>query len=74
MLTTTGTLGVNAAFLQEIKADGRELRQLFVRADVAMGDQRPPAHHSRQIVEILHCLCDQLALPFALEEAYGYFD
>ena len=54
MLTTTGTLGVNAAFLQEIKADGRELRQLFVRADVAMGDQRPPAHHSRQIVEILH--------------------
>jgi len=55
MLTTTGTLGLNAAFLQEIKADGRELRQLFVRADVAMGDQRPSAHHSRQIVEILHC-------------------
>jgi len=71
--TLTGTVTVNAAFLQEIKEVNQELWQLF--AALRHRCQRPLAPGMcRQLVELLGEARDQLALHFALEEAYGYFD
>ena len=69
----TRTVTVNAAFLQEIKEVNTEfwhrLEELRHRC------QRPIAPaNCRHLVERLSQLRDQLALHFALEEAYGYFD
>lgn len=69
----TATVTVNAAFLQEIKQDNRELRQLLHQVNTVVSrplrNKRP-----RQIVHLLQRLRDQLAMHFALEEAYGYFE
>jgi hypothetical protein len=71
--TMTGTLTVNAAFLQEIKDVNQELWDLL--ADVRHRCQRPIAPvQCRLLLDKLCQLRDQLALHFALEEAYGYFD
>ena len=71
--TLTSTVTVNAAFLQEIKEVNHELWQLL--ADLRHRCQRPIAPGScRSLVEKLCQLRDQLALHFALEEAYGYFE
>lgn len=69
----TGTVTVNAAFLQEIKDVNQELWQRL--EEMRHRCQRPigPAH-CRHLAERLSELRDQLALHFALEEAYGYFD
>lgn len=72
-ITLTGTVTVNAAFLQEIKEVNQELWHLL--AELRHRCQRPIAPGTcRSIVERLGELRDQLALHFALEEAYGYFD
>jgi hypothetical protein len=36
----------------------------------------PPVlwNHTRRLVNLLEALCDQSALHFSLEEAYGYFE
>jgi hypothetical protein len=69
----TGTVTVNAAFLQEIKEVNQDLWQRL--DEMRHRCQRPIAPAScRQLVEKLSELRDQLALHFALEEAYGYFD
>jgi hypothetical protein len=69
----TGTVTVNAAFLQEIKEVNQELWQRL--EEMRHRCQRPLAPaHCRHLVERLSELRDQLALHFALEEAYGYFD
>ncbi len=73
VVTLTGTITVNAAFLQEIKEVNHELwdslKQLRHRC------QRPIAPgHGRQLIDKLCQLRDQLALHFSLEEAYGYFE
>jgi hypothetical protein len=67
-------IGVNAAFMMEIKDDHRHLhdrlcclRKLIKNPSIAQG-------HFRDFVDQLFGLCDQLAFHFALEEAYGYFD
>ncbi|MEX2176431.1 MAG: hemerythrin domain-containing protein [Pirellulaceae bacterium] len=71
--TLTGTVTVNAAFLQEIKEVNQELWTLL--SDLRHRCQRPLAPgHSRLLIDKLCQLRDQLALHFALEEAYGYFD
>ena len=71
--TLTSTVTVNAAFLQEIKEVNHELWQLL--ADLRHRCQRPIAPGScRTLVDKLSELRDQLALHFALEEAYGYFE
>jgi len=69
----TRTVTVNAAFLQEIKDVDQELWQRL--EEMRHRCQRPigPAH-CRHLTERLSELRDQLALHFALEEAYGYFD
>ncbi|HEX5105739.1 MAG TPA: hemerythrin domain-containing protein [Pirellulaceae bacterium] len=71
--TTTGTVTVNAAFLQEIKEVNQELWQLL--RDLRHRCQRPVAPGAcRLLIDKLSTLRDQLALHFSLEEAYGYFD
>jgi hypothetical protein len=87
MATTTSTVTINAAFLQEIKEDSLDLRRMLRDAGrlfsprasspkpAAGGQASPPTHVSRkQLVELLGELRDQLGLHFALEEAYGYFE
>ena len=70
---STTTVTVNAAFLQEIKEVNHELWQLL--ADLRHRCQRPIAPGTcRVLVDKLCELRDQLALHFALEEAYGYFE
>lgn len=71
--TLTGTVTVNAAFLQEIKEVNQDLWALL--AELRHRCQRPIAPGScRHLIDKLCQLRDQLALHFALEEAYGYFE
>jgi hypothetical protein len=74
MLTAQGTLTINAAFLQEIKEENRELRQVLDDCSKAFGDRGAVTPEPKPIVDLLARLRDQLAMHFALEEAYGYFD
>ncbi len=74
MAIVTRTVSINPAFLQEIKEDHHELRQLFHHT-TAMLDR--PAWMRRELdrlVELFGKLRDQLAMHFSLEEAYGYFE
>lgn len=74
MAVATGTMAVNAAFLQEIKEDNRELRRLLnlTGTMLAVSDAGPVP--TREVVNMICQLRDQLAMHFSLEEAYGYFD
>jgi hemerythrin-like domain-containing protein len=71
---STTKFSVNAAFLSEIKEDHQHLRDLLV--DLRKAIERPGwiAHHFQGFVNQLFDLCDQLALHFALEEAFGYYE
>ena len=69
--TSARTLSVNAAFLQEIKDDHRELHDVFARLAGQFSHLCSPVSW-HEIVHLLHCLRDRLAVHFALEEAYGY--
>ena len=75
MLTATRTVTINAAFLQEIKQDNIELRQLVASLAGLLIQPRPQRMQNwRQVAEDLGRLRDQLAMHFALEEAFGYFE
>lgn len=83
MLTAQGTLTVNAAFLQEIKDENRELRQLLHDCDAALGKCTSAGAGSaaadgpldpKLALDLLMRLRNQLSLHFSLEETYGYFD
>jgi hypothetical protein len=74
MLTAQGTLTINAAFLQEIKEENRELRQLLHDCRAALCAPGEIPVDSKLAVELLGRLRNQLSLHFALEETYGYFD
>lgn len=63
---------LNAAFLQEIKEDNQRLRDLLRDATQILSLPRPAP--ALVLVQTLHALCDQLAMHFALENAYGYLD
>jgi len=71
---TTSTVTVNAAFLKEIKDVNQDLWQIV--AELREVTSNPYWVRSRryQFVGMLEDLRDHLALHFALEEAYGYFD
>jgi hypothetical protein len=73
-LVQTGTVTINAAFLQELKDVNHELWQTL--AECRRFCEQPHAVHRlcHDFVQQLGELCDQLAMHFALEEAYGYFD
>jgi len=71
---TSKKFTINAAFFQEIKDDHLQLRELLesLRRLVARRPALP--NHASELVEKLSCLCDQIALHFSLEEAYGYLE
>jgi hypothetical protein len=69
--TAKATLTVNAAFMQEIKEVNQDLWRTMDKAFTACHAHAP---YPGEIVTILAELRDQVALHFALEEAYGYFE
>lgn len=73
VVTATGTVTVNAAFLQEIKDVNQELWALLRELRHRCQRFIAPAH-GRHLIDKMSQLRDQLALHFSLEEAYGYFD
>ena len=74
MSIATATITVNAAFFREIKEVNDELWRLL--ADVQHLCSRPISLRSQcgRLVGMLSQSRDQIALHFALEEAYGYFE
>jgi hypothetical protein len=72
--TTVSQVTVNAAFLQEIKEVNQELWQLLSNIREVCSSVWMVRQHTGQLVDMLTDLRDQLALHFALEEAYGYFE
>jgi hypothetical protein len=74
MAIVTGTFTVNAAFLREIKDENQHLQQLLSTLRRLTGIPIVVRNHRNRIRQLLEQLSDQLALHFALEEAYGYFE
>jgi hypothetical protein len=71
--TPQSTVTVNAAFFREIKEVNEELWKVFAQLrDLA--HQPLVADQHRALLDQLAAARDQLAMHFALEEAYGYFD
>jgi hypothetical protein len=70
--TTTKTLVVNPAFLQEIKDSNPDLWDTVHQLRQVCECDDEPAKVSRQLTRLLDDLRDQLALQFSLEESYGY--
>lgn len=74
MAIVTSTVTINAAFLHEIKEDNRNLRLLQDELEALMQDRQRRLEHRRYLAQLLGRFRDQLAMHFALEEAFGYFD
>ena len=74
MATVTRTVAINAAFLQEIKEDNRELRHLLAETGRLLSQPQEVRTPLRKLAEVLGSLRDQFAMHFSLEEAFGYFD
>ena len=72
--SSTSTVTVNAAFLQEIKEVDQELWELLRDARSLCSHPETIRRHIKETVAMLTRLQDQLALHFSLEEYYGYFD
>lgn len=70
----TPNVTINAAFLQEIKADHQQLKELLDRLRALAVEPQALPNHVREFVDLLDQLRDQLAFHFSLEEAYGYFE
>jgi iron-sulfur cluster repair protein YtfE (RIC family) len=73
-VSTDTPVTVNAAFLQEIKEVNQELWQHLANIREVCSNAGVVGQHTAQLVDMLVELRDQLALHFALEEAYGYFE
>jgi len=71
---TTSTVTVNAAFLKEIKDVNQDLWHIVAELREVTGNPYRVRSRRYQFVGMLEDLRDHLALHFALEEAYGYFD
>ncbi|MCA9141115.1 MAG: hypothetical protein KDB00_30300, partial [Planctomycetales bacterium] len=71
---TAGRLAINAAFLQEIKEDNRQLKTLWDRLLPMLSHHQTAKNHWPELIADFSDLRDQLAIHFSLEEAYGYFD
>ena len=74
MALATHTVSINPAFLQEIKDDHHELRQLMHHASAMFSRPEWMRTERDRLVQLLTKLRDQLAMHFSLEEAYGYFE
>jgi hypothetical protein len=68
------TVSINPAFLQEIKDDHHELRQLMHHTRAMLDHSGPAEIEYSRLFEMFGKLRDQLAMHFALEEAFGYFE
>jgi hypothetical protein len=73
MALATHTVSINPAFLQEIKDDHHELRQLMHHAAAMLNRPAWMRVEYDRLCELFTKLRDQLAMHFSLEEAYGYF-
>lgn len=71
---TTSTVTVNAAFLKEIKDVNQDLWHIVAELREVASNPYRVRSRRYQFVGMLEDLRDHLALHFALEEAYGYFD
>jgi hypothetical protein len=67
-------LAINPAFFHDIKDDREELLFIEGRIKYLLGNAQLFSENRKEFCELTELLCDQLALHFALEEAYGYFD
>jgi len=74
MATVCRTIAVNAAFLQEIKEDNRQLKEMSSKCEDLACRGCASRSDLRVLSDTLDELRDQLALHFALEDAYGYFE
>ena len=74
MALATHTVAINAAFLQEIKDDHHELRQLMHHTQAMLERPSWMTTEYDRLVDLLSKLRDQLAMHFSLEEAFGYFE
>ena len=72
--TKTRGLTINAAFLKDIKDDNRDLKVLLDTILPLAQHPQTAANHWPELIGLFADLCDQLALHFSLEEAYGYFE
>ena len=63
---------INVAFLQEIKQENVQLRQLI--ESVAKSLHREPRLSAHDLIELFYRVREELETYFALEEFYGYFD
>ena len=68
------TVSINPAFLQEIKDDHHELRQLMHHTRAMLDHSGPAEIEYPRLFEMFGKLRDQLAMHFSLEEAFGYFE
>ena len=74
MLTTSRSLTINAAFLQEVKDDNIHLRELLVAASAVLNPKSQVDIKPRALAELFQQIRDQLATHFMLEETLGYVD
>ncbi len=74
MAIVTRTVTINAAFLQEIKDDHHELRQLMHHTAAIFNRPTWMRIEYDRLVDLFSKLRDQLAMHFSLEEAFGYFE
>lgn len=65
---------VNAAFFREIKEDDVRLKELLHELADQWELVMPPGRQLPILISLVEALRDQIAMHFALEEAYGYFD
>lgn len=74
MLTSTRTVTVNAAFLQDVKEDNIHLQNLLATAAKILDPRKSVDIKPRALAELFEQIRDQLATHFSLEEAFGYFE
>ena len=70
----TRRLTINAAFMKDIKDDNHQLKSLLDQITPLTAHYQTAINHWPELIQLIDALRDQLALHFALEEAYGYFD
>ena len=68
------SIGVNAAFLQEIKDSHPDLVHVLHEVRTICHSDLPPGDVAKRLISKLNALRDCLAFQFALEETYGYIE
>jgi hypothetical protein len=71
-ITSTATMMVNAAFLQEVKDSHLQFWSDLDDLKHLLASDSEPREQSIQLVRILNDLRDSIALEFSLEDTYGY--